>query len=80
MAAVSTRPPSIRGIHISVPVRAVIELKLEPKFVLELDELCELCELCDDCAEATPATDTVITTARNAPAKIRRTIDPVMRT
>jgi hypothetical protein len=32
----------------------------------------------DDCAEATPANDSVITSARKAPARIRRAIEPVM--
>jgi hypothetical protein len=33
-----------------------------------------------DCADAAPASDKVITTTRKAPAKTRRTIDPVIRT
>ena len=83
-ATVITRPPSISGIHISAPVRAVVApavlLELELELVLELvfELLFELELELDDCAEATPANDSVITTARKAPAKIRRAIEPVM--
>jgi hypothetical protein len=66
----------------SAPVRpkSELELLLAAGLLLEELELCELCEDCEDCAEATPATDRVITTAKKAPAKICRTIDPVIRT
>ena len=79
-----TKPPSASGIHISAPVRAVVPAVVVVDdavvllvFVLELEfEL--LLEF--DCADATPASDSVITTARSAPATSRRAINPVVRT
>ena len=75
-AAVTTRPPTINGSHISAPVRATCD----DDALLEELELCELWELWDDCALAAPANVNVMTNARNAPASSRRTIDPVVRT
>ena len=72
------------GTHISMPVRAVLngfdedELNDVLEFVLELELELEL-EF-DDCADAAPASDRVITAARNAPATIRRAMDPLFRT
>jgi hypothetical protein len=84
MATVITSPPSISGIHISAPVRAVVdpavfELELEAALELELEFVFVLLfELEFDCADATLANDSVMTTARSTPASIRRAICPVM--
>jgi hypothetical protein len=82
---VITKPPSISGIHISAPVRAVVPaillddagLELVLELVLEFELEFEL-EL--DCAEAIPASDSVMTTPSSAPARIRRAINAVIRT
>ena len=85
-----TRPPTASGIHISAPVRprllppiVEVELPVEPvlELVLELVLLFVL-ELVLEfvCADATLASDSVITTARSAPATSRRAINPVVRT
>jgi hypothetical protein len=88
IATVITRPPSMSGIHISAPVRAVVrpavvELcdvvvvpELELVFELEFEFELEF----DDCAEAMPAIDSVITTPSRTPASICRAILPVIRT
>ena len=83
-----TRPPIIRGIHISAPVRAVVPLielewlvlLLEVVLELELEFEFELEFELEDCALATPASAKLMTKARNAPARSLRAIDPVVRT
>jgi hypothetical protein len=83
-ATVITKPPIPSGTHISAPVRPRfpadvvlddVELELVLVFEFELEF-----ELEFDCADATPASDSVITTARSAPATSRRAIIPVVRT
>jgi len=84
-ATVMTSPPTISGISISAPVRAVeVPAMVELECVVELLEL-ELefvfeFEFELDCALATPASVKLIMNARNAPASKRRAMDPVVRT
>src|SRR5437763_11917510 len=85
---VMTKPPTISGSHVSIPVRAVVraaadddardELELPVLELLLVFELLFEFEL--DCAAATPASDSVITTPRNKPAITRRATAPVVRT
>jgi hypothetical protein len=88
IAMVMTKPPTISGSHVSIPVRAVVraaadddardELELPVLELLLVFELLFEFEL--DCAAATPASDSVITTPRNKPAITRRATAPVVRT
>lgn len=90
MAIVITKPPTINGSHVSMPVRAVVRtpvvgaaalaaVLLELVAVFELEFEFEL-ELEFDCAAATPASDSVMRTPRKTPAIARRANAPVVRT
>jgi hypothetical protein len=74
-------PPNTSGIHISIPVRAVV---VPADLIVVVVTGCVVVGPVGPvgavCAEAAPASDNVITTTRKAPAKTRRTIDPVIRT